>query len=229
MKKLLFISLVILLNINSFGQNNNWCNTDQHNQNLLLNHPTSPSAAEILESRIAKYRKTANKAGDVLIIPTVVHVVHQFGSEDIDKSKVEDFIRIMSDDFRRKNADTTDTRSQFKPHASDGRVEFRLAKIDPNGNCTDGVVRVKSDLSFGADDGVKSVSYWPSDKYFNVWSVASIAGSGGGTTLGYAQFPGFGAWSTYGFVSRADALASRTATHEAGHCFGLFHTFQGGW
>src|SRR5690606_6096029 len=61
-------------------------------------------------------------------------------------------------------------------------------------------------------------------------------GSGGqGITLGYAQFPYFGPASEYGVVIRHDAFGTmgratgdRTFSHEAGHCFGLFHTFQDG-
>jgi len=143
---------------------------------------------------------------------------------------VEEIIEIISVYFNRLNADTINTFIFFQVNASRLNIEFRLAKIDSDANCTDGIVRVESDLTYQARDEVKATSYWPSDRYFNVWTVASIESSsgGGGTVLGYAQFPGIGAWNTYGVVCRADALTDRTMTHEAGHCFGLFHTFQSG-
>lgn len=208
----------------SYAQNN-WCNTDEHALELLSQNPELLIARDKLEQKIIEHLNS-NKSNQALIIPTVVHIVHQFGNENISNEKVEDFIKNISIDYRRLNADTTETREIFKPYAADVNIEFRLAKIDPNGNCTDGIVRVNSELTYQARDEVKALSYWPSDRYFNVWTVATIEGSSGGTTLGYAQFPGFGAWNTYGFVSRADALGGRTATHEAGHCFGLYHTFQ---
>ena len=53
--------------------------------------------------------------------------------------------------------------------------------------------------------------------------------------MGYAQFPYFGQASEYGVVVRGDAVGNigtgtgdRTLSHELGHCFGLFHTFEGG-
>jgi PKD repeat protein len=140
------------------------------------------------------------------------------------------------------NADTVNTRSEFLNVAADANVEFRLAKLDPQGNCTDGVVRIMSPLTDNASDdsGVKGLSYWNSQKYFNVWVVRSIDSDGEqGIILGYAQFPGFGSAATDGVVVRADRIGSigtaavtgdkgRVLTHEAGHWLGLFHTFQGG-
>ena len=119
-----------------------------------------------------------------------------------------------------------------------------MAKLDPMGNCTDGVVRVMSPLTQNAsdDNGVKGLSYWNRSKYFNVWVVDDIDAGGdaiGGIILGYAQLPFFGAANTDGVVVRSDYIGTigtgllngslgRTLTHEVGHWFGLLHTFQGG-
>ncbi len=149
-------------------------------------------------------------------------------------------MRILNEDYRRLNADAANTRAEFLGVAADCNVEFRLAKLDPQGNCTDGVVRVWSNLTYNATDAVKATSYWNSDRYFNVWVVATIDNDGEpGIVLGYAQFPGLGSSQTDGVVVRADYIGSigtaqsngdvgRVLTHEAGHWLGLFHTFQGG-
>ena len=69
-------------------------------------------------------------------------------------------------------------------------VEFRMATIDPFGNCTNGIVRVYSPLTVNADNAIKHVSCWPSEHYLNIWVVKAIkSASTTQTTLGYAQFP----------------------------------------
>jgi hypothetical protein len=82
------------------------------------------------------------RGGGPRIIPVVFHVVHMGGAENISKAQIEDQIRILNEDFSRTNADTVNTRDIFKPVASIPDVEFRLAKLDPQGNCTEGINRI---------------------------------------------------------------------------------------
>ncbi|MGI8892075.1 MAG: M43 family zinc metalloprotease, partial [Bacteroidia bacterium] len=169
------------------------------------------------------------------IIPVVVHVIHEGGSENISIAQIEDQIRILNEDFKRLNADTTNTPGPFKPLAGHPDVEFRLATKDPNGNCTNGIVRVFSPLTNNARNNVKALSYWPRDKYLNYWTVKSIESTSGGSgiVIGFAQFPGGNA-PTDGVVVRADYTGNigtaanngdkgRVATHEVGHWLNLRH------
>ena len=170
----------------------------------------------------------------VKIIPVVFHVIHQYGSENISRAQCLDQLRVLNEDFRRKNADTVNTPTPYKPLGADANIEFRIAKKDPNGNCTDGVNRVYSPLTYSARDNVKSLIYWPSNKYLNIWVVGYITSSsstGSGYVVGFAQFPG-GQASTDGVVVRHDFLGNigtaagergRTATHEVGHWLNLRH------
>ena len=221
------------------------CGFDEHLDKMLAE---DPSGIQIIKERqkLTQEIKHQRLSGDVeraggpRIIPTVFHVIHQGGQENISKEQIEDQMRILNEDFSRTNADASETRAEFLAVAANSEVEFRLAKLDPQGNCTNGIVRVWSPQTFNATDDVKAVSYWPSADYFNVWVVATIDNDGEpGIILGYAQFPGFGAAATDGVVVRADYIGSigsagsngsagRTLTHEAGHWLGLFHTFQGG-
>src|SRR5690606_14538720 len=180
-------------------------------------------------------KKGPNDKTPNYIIPVVFHVVTYNGQGNVSKQAIEDAMLTINEDFRRLNSDASQTRNTcalpISPVAIDAKVEFRLAHLDPNGNCTEGIVRVESPLSVDAGDAVKNVSRWDTKKYFNVWTVVNISGgSSTGIIAGYAQFPWSGINNTYGvvidhrFVNRTD----RTLTHEIGHCFGLLHTFQGG-
>lgn len=243
-KTILLFAAICLAAVNANAQQAH-CGFDEHLEKMLAKDPSGIQvikdrqavAAEITRSRLAG---EAERAGGPRIIPTVFHVIHQGGNENISKEQIEDQIRVLNEDFSRTNADASETRDEFLAVAANPNIEFRLAKLDPEGNCTDGIVRVWSPLTNNATDEVKGVSYWDRDDYFNVWVVKDIDNDGEpGTILGYAQFPGFGNALTDGVVVRADYTGSigtgagngskgRTLTHEAGHWLGLLHTFQGG-
>ncbi|MCB9205472.1 MAG: hypothetical protein H6603_10885, partial [Flavobacteriales bacterium] len=168
-----------LLAVFAADAQNAHCGFDEHLEKMLADDPSGLQVISDLSARAELLNREGfegERAGGVHIIPTVFHVIHQGGSENISYEQIEDQMRILNEDYRRLNEDTTNTRPVFQPVAADINIEFRLAKLDPQGNCTDGVVRVWSPLTYNASDenGVKGVSYWPSNKYFNVWVVATI-------------------------------------------------------
>ncbi|MDX5319454.1 MAG: PKD domain-containing protein, partial [Bacteroidota bacterium] len=249
MKKIRFSALIglALLALSIAPEAKAQCLNDDHyfetqSQNDPAAHQRMLEAMEVW--KVDQQNPAQGKKKQVYRIPVVFHVIHQYGDENISKDQILDQMRIINEDFRRLNADASNTRSVFQSVAADCEMEFYLAKRDPNGNCTEGINRIYSPLTNDARDNVKAVSYWPSDRYLNVWVVKSIKNSvddPGVITLGYAQFP----WdrstrpTTDGIVLRADYTGSigtaanknqggRTATHEIGHWLGLFHTFQGG-
>ena len=224
-----------------------FCHTDEHAAELEHNNPALAQLRANLDAQVAQIlqqRASERNSPMRYVVPVVVHIVHQFGSENIEKQAVLNSLRVLNEDFARRNADTTQARAAFNAIASDMNIEFRLATIDPNGNPTDGITRVQSPYTEGQAniprDSVKYSRAWPTNRYFNIWVVRSIFTdpSQQGTILGYAQFPypqGGQTWRTWGIVMIAPEVTnstgagrSRTLTHEAGHCFNLLHTFQGG-
>ena len=94
-------------------------------------------------------------------IPVVVHIIWDDISDNISDKQVRDAIAVLNEDFRRMNADTTNTRSIFANVATDCEIEFELAQLNPQGNCTSGITRTQSALSTNANNIVKSLISWP--------------------------------------------------------------------
>ncbi len=169
-------------------------------------------------------------SGVVYIIPTVFHIIHNYGPENVSDAQVVDQVRILNDDYRKMSYDTADILPVFKPIAADCEIEFRLATIDPNGNCTNGIDRIPSMLTYSADDQSK-LNPWPKEKYLNVWVVSSLAISG---AAAYAYYPGTAPAGadgvimlmTYlGSIGQGTLTRSRALTHEIGHYLNLRHTW----
>jgi pregnancy-associated plasma protein-A/type IX secretion system substrate protein len=226
----------ILLSSFLFAQNRSekWCYTDQQTEILQQQNPALIQQQLDFEEYISQYKETSDPTAKkaTIIIPVVIHnITHDGGKGYVSKATIDAQIERLNKDFNRLNEDTSMTRALFKPYATSLDIEFRLAHLDPNGQCTEGIVRKESPLSFNGGDAVKSVSYWDSKKYFNIWVVDEIQDNGDGSYVaGYAQFPSSGINSTYGVVNVEQNFGGndRTLTHELGHCFNLYHTFQSG-
>ncbi len=177
-------------------------------------------------------RDTLNN--EVIVIPVVVHVLYHTSLQNISDEQVLSQIRVLNNDYRRLNADTINTPLPFKNVAADTRLVFCLAKVDPNGRYTTGVIRKHTgEEVFLADDAMKFSSSggddaWDSKKYLNIW-VCNLFGR----TLGYSVYPGGPAGkdgvvikcNVFGTTSNVAAPYNkgRTVTHEIGHWLGLKH------
>lgn len=197
---------------------------------------------EALEVETQQYlqNKSHSASAATYVIPVVFHVIYTTNAGNISDAQILDQMNVLNTEFRRQQADTVLTPAAFLPFAAPIDMEFRLVTLDPNGNCTNGINRIYSNLSncsFNNND-VKSLSYWPSNKYLNIWVVQSMHYTGSTVCVGggYAQFPG-GSPATDGINIRGDVIGSiGTATnsswgnflgryliHELGHYFNLRH------
>ncbi|MDB4126529.1 zinc-dependent metalloprotease [Flavobacteriales bacterium] len=164
------------------------------------------------------------------IIPVVVHVIHDLGGENISDASIQGALDILNANINGQASNfLAKTPDIFASVRGDLNVEFRLAKIDPLGNPTSGIVRVRSELTNEPEprDAVKALSYWNSYQYFNIWTLKKFQPQDDGNTLlGYAQFPNSGRMSTDGVVLLASQMVSGgTLTHECGHWLGLRHVW----
>ena len=169
------------------------------------------------------------------IIPVVVHIIHDDGPENVSDEVVQEAIDALNRNINgQSNLFESRTPDVFAALRGVPNVEFRLARIDPNGESTNGIVRVKSPLTNEPSprNAVKSVSYWNSYQYFNIWVIKKfLPEASGNTLLGFAQFPFSGSMATDGVVliySEFNDPSSSTLTHEAGHWLGLCHPWDCG-
>ena len=177
---------------------------------------------------------TDTMSNEVIIIPVVIHVIYNTSDQNISDAQVLSQIAVLNNDYRRKNADTVNTPAPFKSVAADAKIVFCVAKVDPDGRHTTGIIHKHTNASFFlADDEMKYSASggddaWDAKKYLNIW-VCNLFGR----TLGYAVMPGGPAdkdgvviqYNVFGTVGNVAAPYNkgRTATHEIGHWLGLRH------
>jgi PKD repeat protein len=242
MKKIsLYLGLAVFaITGNIVAQETNYCHTDEMVRRALSKNPTLVSDYLAEQARLEAEDLVAAQTGyssqnraqlPIYTIPVVFHVLHQNGTENISDAQINDQIRILNEDYRKQNADISAVVSSFTSVAADAEIEFRLAKKDPSGNCTNGIDRIFTPLTNAADDNSK-LNPWPRNKYLNIWVVKSIGTSG---VAGYAYLPGTAPsagedgiliLSTYiGSIGSGSVNTSRALTHEIGHFLNLQHTW----
>ncbi len=242
-KKLSLAAISSLLMSSSYAQSYH-CGTDSY-LNLIKGRDSSLHQREKEWNIYAKAFKSLERRASKYIIPVVFHVIHVNGDGNISQEQIQDQMRVINEDFSLTNANKSGIRAPFINNAANMEIEFKLAKIDPNGNCTNGINRIYSPFTNNSSQSTEEIksldgAQWNYQKYLNIYAVNSIENSSGtGTTLGYATLPFGTSANRDGIVIRHDRLGTigsaagsgdggRTLTHEIGHWLGLFHTFQGG-
>lgn len=183
-------------------------------------------------------------------LPVVVHILHTGDEQgtgfNYSREHVEHQIKTLNEDFRRKEGTPG---FNTHPDGTDTRIEFALAEIDPDGNPTEGIVRVNmKSVEIPPISGnpillCSQYSFWDPEKYLNIW--CADVGLPPGTLLGIGRFP----VSDIGGLPQEDDQDAdgvfisaphfgytesngnrfnkgRTLTHEIGHFLGLLHTFS---
>lgn len=217
------------------AQNEKTCGTDHMYEEALKKDPSLAEKRKQLNEFTKQYiasGKSQQSQSVPRVIPTVIHIIHNWGGENISDAQVYSALQIANADLQKMNADTVNVNPPFKPIIGNLNIELRLAQKDPDGNCTNGITRTQSLLTFTADENVKDLIAWDNSKYLNIWVVASISFGAGG----YAYYPGTAPPGHEGIVvlhtqfggigtACGNNFCDRTLTHELGHYFNLPHTW----
>ena len=223
---LLLISFIFIFNVNTNAQRH--CSSSEY---AKLNKEVSYREISGNTSNAAARDTFSN---EVITIPVVIHVLYNTSAQNISDGQILSQLKALNDDFRRLNADAVNTPAAFKSFASDTRIEFCLAQVNPQGKPASGIIRKYTNkVGFSLDDAMKFSGLggddaWDTKSYLNIW-VCNFSGQ----ALGYSSFPGGQAdkdgvviqYDVFGTTSKVRPVFNkgRTTTHEVGHWLGLKH------
>ncbi len=211
------------------------CAFDSAQQAAFARQPGAAAAYKAFLQEVARQTPATQArllAAPDVTVPVVMHIIHTGGSNNITDAQVSDALRVINEDYSKTNRDTADVIAAFQSRYANVGFQLKLARLDPNGNCTTGITRTYSTDTNIGDDRVKNLIKWDQTKYLNVWICTSANGAGGyaylpcpgggvdGIVIRNAQFGSIG-------TSGGSNLAVRSMTHEIGHYFGLPHTWGG--
>lgn len=250
MKKLIFsLTLAFGLLSSAVAQEAYPCHTDEKHKEFLESlTPTERTQYEqeraVYEQEIQQFIaenpqllvSNQNRGIISYTIPVVFHIIHGDGPENISEEQVLNALNHMNEDFQKSNPNWQNVVSEFLPLVADVGVEFKLAKKDNSGNCTNGITRTYApSVTDGGSEQARINAVqaehgnWPGNKYLNIFVAKQIGGA-----AGYTRYPsnwnstsmgnGIHVLHNYvGSIGTAGSHGAHTLTHEVGHWLNLPH------
>jgi len=188
---------------------------------------------------------------DIVRLPVVVHILHN-GEEigegpNLSAERILRQIEILNEDFRRKEG----TRGfNNHPDGADTKIEFVLAKSNPQSEEFDGINRIVisnvqvEGLGYNQNHFAQ-YAYWDPQEYINIWTTPLPLEAKclvlGTASAPFTDLPGTENllipqegdaegilinWVHFGESDmNCQAKYGRTLSHEMGHYFSLLHTW----
>ncbi|MFN5022334.1 MAG: hypothetical protein ACK5GP_11835, partial [bacterium] len=117
---ILFFSFISVISVNA-----------QRNCTAIIN-----SAMPVISSQ-----SNSMSPEKIITIPVVVHVVYNNPVENISEAQIISQITSLNADFTKSNNDFSKVPSVFAKLAANTSIRFELAKTDPMGKSTTGIIR----------------------------------------------------------------------------------------
>lgn len=211
-KPILLVALSLIVTTLSFGQNASLskrtpsgkirCATNEYENYLRAQDPNRETREQFetwLAPKIeeAKARRGTNDVNTVIIVPVVIHVIHNGDgvgvNENISEARALSQITVLNQDYR-KMVGTPGYNTN--PVGADMEIQFVLAQRKPDDvTPSNGIDRVQKSLATYATrtqvETMKAATSWDPTRFFNIWTVyfSDLSSAEMNGILGYAQFP----------------------------------------
>jgi hypothetical protein len=238
MKKL-FTLLLVLAGVSAVNAQNNFCGTDENFHRLAAKYPEILQSHNELEAMTKwitqnKGSLSVSRSG-AFVVPVVFHILHDGGKEYLSNDMVESQVLYLNQYWNKSNPELPSVTALYQPVVANMGVEFRLAHLDPQGNCTDGIDRIMSFATNVGNNNTK-LNPWPPDKYLNIWVNKSVErDSSNYGTIAFSMYPvNVQTWVNNEIIDgvitkiagvNGGPIGRSTLAHEVGHWLNLKHVW----
>lgn len=236
------LSLSIFISHAQIPKNTGMCRAGEINKKHFDSNPKSKLEHQKFNEftlDFVKNKNFAQKAGEDYVIPVVFHVYGTTqNGRTVTFQKIEKALDILNKDFNGLNDDWNTIDPYFNGRKASLSIRFALAKKNPNGNSTTGVIFYGAASGMGNyNSSIVARDGWDNYKYMNVYITADLYGDGGSTNSGVAWYPDvtmsnqdiarvvYNGQYLHGNTNKEFASV---LTHEFGHYLNLIHTHEGG-
>ncbi|MCH7535749.1 MAG: hypothetical protein IH948_08420 [Bacteroidetes bacterium] len=225
-------TLSLLISTSTFSQEKMRCGIDEHMEKLKKADPVMYK--ELMD---ANAKKTAEikkiigsniqKAATTYIIPIVYHILHDDQLGKISEAKIVQSVKWLNEDFGGQSPYIGNIDPFFASLYADVGFEFRLAQLDPSGNCTNGI-NYYNDPVWADAPSSPDPKTWVQNQWSPQWDWKEYINIYLQPKLGYAYVSGYqvvlDSYQLNGFGVGSESKDNRSwIVHEVGHYYNLDH------
>ncbi len=214
------------------------CSTSEANKEYFKKHIQAFN--EYKQTKKGKNLTFKTPPNGQYIIPVVFHVYGtDFSSTAVNQSIIEEALLNVSKDFQGQNDDFNTIDGNFNHIKSTLQIQFILAKKDPDGNATSGIVYHGEKNGYAKNNEYDTQirqDAWDNYKYMNVYIQNDLYNDGVMNNSGVAWYPNSYmsdrnlarvVYNGRYLGTNTDKEFASVLTHEFGHWLNLIHTFEG--